>query len=293
VSKLEYNSSIIPGLIQDLGIYQIKSCNVCRAATNEFDNDLENLCQSIRQKGLLQPIVVRAKERYFEVVAGNRRYNACKILGWRKIACHILELDDREAFEVSLAENIQRQTLTPLEEANAFKKYVSDFGWGGVTNLALKINKSPSYVTKRINLLDLSPDVLNCVNNSKTPVSIAEELHKITDKSEQTELGLIISSRHLSFRKARKLIKNNCGGIQENKPYNSFSYRDKVIEDDVEKTNRSFDKSIVALRVAMNRIGEVIQGIASDNWVMCEILMQHKNMLHSQIDLLIKEKRKF
>ena len=72
----------------------------------------------------MQAIVVRSKDEYFEVVAGNRRLNACKLLGWRKIPCHIVELDDRGAFEVSLIENIQRQTLNPIDEANAFKKYV-------------------------------------------------------------------------------------------------------------------------------------------------------------------------
>jgi len=65
---------------------------------------------------------------YFEVVAGNRRYCACKDLGWKKIACHILELDDKQAFEVSLIENIQRKTISPLDEATAFKDYASDFG---------------------------------------------------------------------------------------------------------------------------------------------------------------------
>ena len=74
---------------------------------------------------------------------------ACEILRWRKIPCHIVELDDKRAFEYSLVENIQRQTLSVIEEAEAFKVYVADFGWGGVSELARKIGKSPSLYHKK------------------------------------------------------------------------------------------------------------------------------------------------
>ncbi len=126
-------------------------------------HQIPELASSIRQKGLLQPIIVPIKDDHFEIVAGNRRYEACKSLGWRKITCHIEELDDREAFEIALMENIQRSTLNPVDEAKAFQSYVSNFGWGGVTDLASKIGKSVSYVTKRIALLTLPPDVISSI----------------------------------------------------------------------------------------------------------------------------------
>ena len=85
------------------------------------------------------------------------------MMRWRKIPWHIVELDDKKAFEYSLVENIQRQTLSVIEEAEAFKVYVADFGWGSVSELARKIGKSPSYITKRINLLDLPTDVIDSV----------------------------------------------------------------------------------------------------------------------------------
>ena len=85
-------------------------------------SEIDALASSIKQKGLLQPILVRTKELY-EIVAGNRRYQACKSLGWRRIACHIADLNDKDAFEISLIENVQRKTLTALEEAHAFKRY--------------------------------------------------------------------------------------------------------------------------------------------------------------------------
>jgi ParB family transcriptional regulator, chromosome partitioning protein len=77
-----------------------------------------------------------------------------------RIACHIIEVDDKEAFEISLIENIQRKRISPIDEAKAFKLYISDFGWDGVSDLASKIGKSVSYTSKRISLLDLPKDVL-------------------------------------------------------------------------------------------------------------------------------------
>jgi ParB family chromosome partitioning protein len=77
--------------------------------------------------------VVRPANDRFEIVAGNRRYKACQSLKWKKIACHIFDLDDKHAFEFSIIENVQRQTLSVLEERQAYKMYVADFGWGGVS----------------------------------------------------------------------------------------------------------------------------------------------------------------
>jgi ParB family transcriptional regulator, chromosome partitioning protein len=290
MSKLEHNTLQMQGILQDVNIFQIKPYLGC-SRFNSTNDKLDQLSYSIKQKGLLHPIIVRTKAENFEIVAGNRRYNACKSLGWRKITCHIIELDDREAFEASLIENIQRKTLNPIDEAYAFKRYVSDFGWGGVTDLAIKIGKSVSYITKRIKLLNLSPDILNSILNSKMPVSIAEELYSIKDNKKQKQLSQMIASRHLSFRKARKLIEENVSSCNDATSFGSVYQNNKTAYDKHEKAQRLFDKSIIALRIAMIRLGEVIEG-TQNNWITYEILMQHKNMLHSQIDLLIRQKMK-
>jgi ParB family chromosome partitioning protein len=288
MSRLENNSVHIEGLIQDINIFLIRPHSICRFTTS--DDDLSDISNSIKQKGLLNPIIVRTQGEYFEIVAGNRRYHACKSLGWRKITCHVVELNDRESFELSLTENIQRKTLQPIEEAHAFKKYISDLGWGGLTDLAKQIGKSVSYVTKRIKLLDLPPEVFNFIVKSNISVSIAEELYSVKDSLKQRELAEIISTRHLSFRKARKLVQ----GIYQ---YDNTEKVDEVAEqnstgrNDDERVKRSFDKSVIALRIAMIRVGEITASI-QDNWIAKEIFMQHKNMLHMQIDLLIKEKMK-
>jgi ParB family chromosome partitioning protein len=275
-------SSVTPGVIEEVEISRIReSLNVRRELSN-----VEDLAISIWQRGLLQPILVRTLDGYFEIVAGNRRFRACKILGWKQIACHVIELSDKEAFEVSLIENIQRNALSPVDEATAFKAYVSDFGWGGVSELASRIGKSISYISKRIRLLDLPADVLESVINHKLDSSIAEELFVIKDKTKQSPLASLISNRRLSLRKTRQLLKN----VDVQDVNSDLFYKNEYI-DHLKIAERSFDKTISAVRIAMNRVSEIINNVEED-WILYEILMQHKNALHTQIDVLMKEKRK-
>ena len=286
MSKLFSSSPLMLGVIEDVEISNIKQSPIsCR----RFVGSVSELGNSIRGKGLLQPIVVRTKDSHFEIVSGNRRLQACKSLGWRKIICHIVELDDMEAFEVSLVENIQRKTLDPKEEAQAFKTYILSFGWGGLSSLAFKIGKSPAFVHRRIKLLDLPPEVLDSISNCSISTASAEELLSVRDKEKQSELGQLVCKNRLSSRKVREMVRN----LSEDPVYNYHeihSFSENVIDVD-RKTLRSFDKSIIALKIALNKIGTIISDI-EDNWIAYEVLMQHKNMLHTQIDLLIKERKK-
>jgi ParB family transcriptional regulator, chromosome partitioning protein len=214
-------STITPGFMGDIDISKIKQSRNIRHKVS----DTEELAKSIQQKGLLQPILVRTLDCYFEIVAGNRRFCACKALGWKKIPCHIIELDDKQAFEVSLVENIQRKTVSPLDEANAFKAYVSDFGWGGVSDLASKIGKSLSYIIKRIKLLNLPQDVLDSIMNHRLDPNVAEELLSIKDANKQSILGNLIADRQLSLRMTRKLLND----VDETDDFNSLYENDSII----------------------------------------------------------------
>jgi ParB family chromosome partitioning protein len=287
--KLTSDPQLVPGIIEDIEMYRIIEPSFLLRLKH---SELNELASSIKQKGLLQPIVVRSKEAQFEIVAGNRRYNACKILQWRKITCHVVELDDKEAFEVSLTENVQRKTLNPLEEARAFKSYVSDFGWGGVSDLALRLGKSSSYITRRIRLLELPSDVLDSITDSVLGTSIAEELCSVKDKSKQSELAEMISRRHLSLKETREMLKFDDDGDEDNEYTHTYSLYQNQGQDNIQRAHRIMDKSILLLKVAMNRLGTLIEN-TEDDWIIHEILMQHNSMLHVQIDLLIKEKRKY
>lgn len=284
VSKLFTSSNSILGIIEEIDVCKIRKMTYC--IRSNVEEDIDDLAKSIYQNGLLHPIIVRMKDDYFEIVAGNRRYNACKRLGWRKIICHIAELTDKEAFEVSLTENIHKRTLNPIDEALAFKSYIKDYGWGGVSELARRLGRSTSYVSKRINLLELPSDVINSITDFKVEPSIAEELLYIKDKYKQSELAKLISKRNLSLRKVRTIVQNFDG---ETSLSSHFALSGR--EHQFERAQKSFDKSIIALRIALNKLCLIIQQ-SEDNWLVYEMLMQHKNMLHNQIDLLIRHKKK-
>ena len=150
-------------------------------------------------------------------------------------------------------------------------KYVSDFGWGGVSDLALRLGKSVAYITKRIKLLDLPSGILDSISESLICTSVAEELCTVKDKDKQSLLAEMISKRHLSVG-GPSLLTLGVG--------------------DIETGERAFDKSIIIYKIALSRLGAVIESI-EDNWIVRDTLMHHNNILHTQIDLLIKCKRKY
>lgn len=169
--------------------------------TSDEDNCL---ISSIKYHGLLQPILIRPFEQGFEIVAGHRRFQACRSLRWRFIPCKIRDLTDKEAFEIQLTENMQRKSMDPVEEAEAFRRYVVDFGWGGVTELASKIGKSEEYVSHRIQLLKLPEEIKLHIASNRLNVSSAMELTNISSEK-QNRLIQQIGAQGLTVRQIRKM----------------------------------------------------------------------------------------
>jgi len=271
------------GVIEELPISEIKlPINPLRSL-----QELDELSISIAQKGLLQPIIVRTvyNKSSYEIVAGCRRYLACKMIGRRKIACQITNLDDKEAFEVSIIENVQRKTLAIMDEAKAFKTYVSNYGWGGISELAAKLGKSVSYVTKRIMLLNLPKEVRDSIIERTLSPSIAEELIYVQKNEDKSKLAKLILNRHLTIKNVRKLVMEIDNDKMTDTVFVNHNVQDKV------RKQRSFDKTIIILRIAMNRLSNIIDEF-EDDWVTHEMLMQHKRRLHEQIDILIKQRKK-
>jgi ParB family transcriptional regulator, chromosome partitioning protein len=285
ITLLYKYSNELNGSVEDINMLDISSPKYQLRKTM---SNVEELAESIKKFGLLQPIVVRTNNSdNFEIVAGNRRYNACRRLGRKKIVCHVVELDDKTAYEVSIIENVQRHTLNPIEEGLAFRKYVKEFGWGGVSELGQKMSKSTSYICKRIKLVELPRDVKELISKSEINVSIAEELLPISNKNTQSKLTELIQEKNLSSRMVRKLVKGVGTKNMDKDPFYDFAGRG-----DSEIIYRSFDKAIIALRISIKKLAVIIENI-DDKWMFYDILMQHKHMLHNQIDLLIKEKRKY
>jgi ParB family transcriptional regulator, chromosome partitioning protein len=287
----QYASNVV-GPIEDVDISGIRPSTVClRLATI----GIKDLALSIKSIGLLQPLVVRTKKESFEIVAGNRRYLACKGLGWRKISCHIVELDDKTAYEVSMIENLQRHTLSPLEEGIAFRKYVQELGWGGVTELASKIAKSPTYVSKRMNLMKLPSDILELISQSEIKVTVAEELLSVRDKGKQSRLGRIIHAKKMSLRQSRKFIREQRLVSEVDRADLSFDSSSRsYLEDSERSITGLFDKSIIALRIALKKLGTIISMYEDleQSWIYYDTLIYHRNLLNSQIDLLIRQRKR-
>jgi ParB family chromosome partitioning protein len=215
------------------------------------------------------------------------------------ISCIVIEANDREAFEMSLIENLHRSSLEPLEQAKAFKKYVLDFGWGGISELASKIGRSHSYIVKHIMLLNLPQDIINFINNRQLKPSTAQELFAIRDNSKRSELAKVIVDKQMSSKATRSVVRytnDEPGNYHYSQtPDTNYNYRyqhyDNKYRDNISVVDKSLNKSILALRIAMSRIAAII-GEYEDNWFVYECLIEEKNILHTQIDILLKKKKK-
>ncbi len=251
----------------------------------QFRSELvvDDLMESIRQRGLLYPIIVRVRGDRFELVAGHRRLTAFKKLGLRRIPAHILELDDRDAYEISLIENVQRRTMDPMDEARAFDKYVEEYGFGGMTELAGKIGKSVTYVSRRIALLQLPKDVQEGVLRRRKSASLALELLALDDSQAITELARQADSMKLSVQGTRRLVRSH---------RRRNTIRPSSEEERVRLTVRAIDRGITAMKLAMTRIDDAIESVKKD-WFVRELLFQYRVGLHDNIDSLVHLKKKF
>jgi ParB family chromosome partitioning protein len=252
---------------------------------------VEELAHSIEQNGLLQPVVVRPTEDAFELVAGSRRLAACSMLGWSKILCHVMQLDDKEAFRLSLVENIQRRTLNPLEEAEALKKYVEDFGYGGVSELAKKVGKSQEYITRRIQLLELPPKVKDELMRCRITVAAAQELHSLQAPEAEKFVELIQSDR-ISSKEVRNIVRHRLS----TNDYASGFFAEESMESKTDKRVRKIDRvlsrCIASLRVSLMRFDETLGYLPNEEWVVREILMEQRSLLHERVDQLLSLKSK-
>jgi ParB family transcriptional regulator, chromosome partitioning protein len=175
---------------------------------------LEELKRSILENGLLHPIIVRrADNSSYEVVAGNRRLEAFRSLGRSTIPSIVTDLNDRHAFEVMITENVQRQTLSPLEEARAFYAYVGPrekncYEYGKISELARRICKSQEYVSNRMRLLRLPESLLRKLfDQSYFTASHAEELAALSKNPKHVEeLGTLLLSQKISVRELERAI---------------------------------------------------------------------------------------
>lgn len=173
-----------------------------------FDEDaLQELSDSIKQFGLLQPILVQDRKDYYEIIAGERRWRAAKLAGLKEIPVMIRDYTDQEIMEISLIENIQREDLNPIEEAQAYKRLLTEFNLKQ-DEVAERVSKSRAAVTNSIRLLKLSDEVQQMVIDDMISTGHARTLLAVEDKDEQYNLAQRIFDEKLSVRDVEKLVKN-------------------------------------------------------------------------------------
>lgn len=173
-----------------------------------FDESaLEELADSIRQFGVLQPLLVQKKEDHYEIIAGERRWRAAKLAGLKEIPVLVREYNDLEVMEIALIENIQREDLNPIEEAQAYKRLLEDFHLKH-EDIAERVSKSRAAVTNAMRLLKLDPRVQDYLIDGMLSGGHARALLSIEEGDLQTEAAERVIRDSLSVRETEKLVKN-------------------------------------------------------------------------------------
>lgn len=248
------------------------------------DPDFETLVNSIREHGLLQPILIRPLTTGFEIVAGHRRFQACRTLRWRFISAKIREMSDKQAYEIQLTENIQRKSMDPLEEAEAFRRYVVDFGWGGVSELARKIGKSEEYVSHHMQLLKLPDEIKEKITNNSLNVSQAMEIAQIPQEKQSIIVQHVMNDK-LTVRQIREL-KNV---LKEEKDL------DVVVSSNTQKSPIIARKTYLTLKITLSRLDSLINEVHTtvepdQRAEIINFLMGIRLKIHSMIDESIRFK---
>ncbi len=173
---------------------------------NFNEDSLNELCDSIKNYGVVEPLIVQDKKTYYKIVAGERRWRAAKMAGLKKIPVIVRDLTDKEAAEISLIENIQREDLNPIEEAKGYKRLIDEFHYKQ-DEVAEKVSKSRPVVANALRLLKLDVRVQKMLIEEIITPGHAKMLLAITDGDKQYEFAQRINDEKLSVREVEKEIK--------------------------------------------------------------------------------------
>ena len=211
-----------------------------------FDEEsLQELAESIKQFGVLQPLIVQQRKDYYEIIAGERRWRAAKLAGLKEVPVVIREMTDQEIVEISLIENIQRENLNPIEEAAAYKRLLTEFNLKQ-EEVAERVSKSRTAVTNSMRLLKLDERVQQMVIEGMLSTGHARALLTIEDNDLQFQMATKIYNEKLSVRDVEKLVKNLGKKKPEKKEENA--QQAAVFQDLEEKM-----KAALGTKVSINR----------------------------------------
>lgn len=208
----------------------------------KFDEDaLLELADSIKQYGLLQPILVQDRKTYYEIIAGERRWRASKLAGLKEVPVIIRNYSEQEIVEISLIENIQREDLNPIEEAQAYKRLLTEFNLKQ-DEVADRVSKSRTAVTNSMRLLKLCDEVQQMVIENMITTGHARAILSVEDPTEQYALAQRIFDEKLSVREVEKLVRNLGKPAKEKK--NVDKSMDVIYEDIQEKLKNTLGTKV-------------------------------------------------
>ena len=209
-----------------------------------FDEDaLQELADSIKQFGLLQPILVQDRKTYYEIIAGERRWRAAKLAGLKEVPVIIRDYSEQEIVEISLIENIQREDLNPIEEAQAYKRLLTEFNLKQ-DEVAERVSKSRTAVTNSMRLLKLCDEVQQMIIDDMLSTGHARALISIEDPEQQYTIAQKIFDEKLSVRDVEKLVKDLNKPEKPKKTADSDNSLDVVYQDVAEKLKQSLGTKV-------------------------------------------------
>ena len=212
-----------------------------------FDEDaLLELSDSIKQFGIIQPLIVQKKEDHYEIIAGERRWRAAKMAGLKEVPAIIKSYTDREILEISLIENIQRENLNPIDEARAYKKLLTEFHLRQ-DEVAERVSKSRTAVTNSMRLLKLSSKVQEMVIADMISAGHARALLGISDEALQETTAMKVFDEKLSVRETEKLVKNLVS------PAKKIKTERNTAEDAIYESLEEKMKGIMGTKVSIQR----------------------------------------
>jgi ParB family chromosome partitioning protein len=197
---------IDPAVVQPRGVFK--------------EDKLEELALSIRHNGIIQPIVVRRSGDRFQLIAGERRWRAAQRAGLHRVPCIIKEVPDDNVLELSLIENIQREELNPIEEANAFKNLLETRKLTQ-EELAQRVGKDRSSITNALRLLKLPPEIQKLVEEEKLSMGHARALLSLESAEEQIAIAREITGKNLSVRETEQIVKKRPPSGKQTKVINA------------------------------------------------------------------------
>lgn len=168
------------------------------------DEKIAELASSIKENGLIQPLIVRKYNRNYQIIAGERRYRACKLAGLKTVPCIIKDIDDKQMDTYAIIENIQREDLTPIEEANAYKTLIDTYGMSQ-TELANKVGKKQSTVANKLRLLKLSDEVKDALKSKQITERHARAMLSLQPDKQEEVLQEVIN-KSLNVKQTESLI---------------------------------------------------------------------------------------